>query len=299
MRKRFLMILAALLMVTFTLNHPKKQINHNNPMAGGSPIPMPLVNDPLAVSSNIKPREQRGIQYRKWLSKSVKVSSGSSGSGTIVYYDHKTGWAYVQSCGHLWKGDMSVEEGKRAKKTATIITWYHNNKKLNGTRKYNAEVLFHSNHGRPDISLLRFKPDWIPEFFPIAPMDYVIREGPAHSTGCDGGREVAHYSVKIIGNRNGSWKDLVTTNNSPRQGRSGGGLISNDGYFIGICWGTSDYDGSGNGYFTPLRDIHKVMTREGYEWMIGGFVFLAREIPIVDRNNPQRTYDKEYIAIPK
>ena len=297
MRKRFLMMLAALSMIALSLTHGINGVSINK---GDSTAPMPLVNDPLAVSDNIAPIEQRGIEYRKWLSKGVKISvSGSSGSGTIIYYDKISGWAYVQSCGHLWDGNMSAEEGLKKNKTAKVITWYHNKEKLDESRSYDAEVLFYSNHRNPDISLLRFKPDWNTEFFPVAPQDYVLEEGiGAHSIGCDGGKEVAHYNVKIVGERGGSWKDLVTTNNSPRPGRSGGGLISNDGYYIGICWGTSDYDGSGNVYFTPLSEIHKVMNREGYGWLLRVSASLAREIPIVDRNNQQGTYPREYIAVP-
>ena len=294
--RRFLMMLVAVSMISLSLIHGNKSVS----IDATTSAPMPLVSDPLAVSNNIVPIEQRGVEYRKWLSKGVKISvSGSSGSGTIIYYDKISGWAYVQSCGHLWSGNMSAEEGLGKNKTAKITTWYHNKKKLNDAKTYEAEVLFYSNHRNPDISLLRFKPDWNAEFFPIAPNDYVIAEGTrAHSIGCDNGREVAHYDVKIVGERSGSWKDLVTTNNSPRPGRSGGGLISDDGYYIGICWGTSDYDGSGNGYFTPLSEIHKIMYREGYGWLLRVSVSLAREIPIVDRNNHQGTYPREYIAVP-
>lgn len=293
------MVLAALLMIVLSLNHHKKETTCVP--AEETTVPMPLVNDPLAVASNITPIEQRGVEYKRWLSKGVKISAkGASGSGTIIYYDRKTRWAYVQSCGHLWSGDMSTKDGLRKNRTAKIITWYHNSKKLNGTREYDAEVLFYSNHDNPDISLLRFKPDWTPEFFPIAPLDYVIQKDTrAHSIGCDFGKEIAHYDVRIIGQRNGTWSDMVTTENSPRRGRSGGGLISNDGYYIGICWGTSDYDGTGNGYFTPLSEIHKIMEREEYGWLLRISASLAREIPIVDRNNPQGTYPKEYIAIPQ
>jgi len=297
MRKRFLMALAAFAIFALSLTNGINEVTQVNV---DSTAPMPLVTDPLAVSDSIAPIEQRGIEYRKWLSKGVKILvSGSSGSGTIIYYDRASGWAYIQSCGHLWDGSMSVEEGLIKNKTAKITTWYHNNKKLDSPKTYEAEVLFYSNHRKPDISLLRFKPDWAAEFFPIAPQDYVLENGArAHSIGCDNGEEVAHYDVKIVEERNGSWKDLVTTNNSPRPGRSGGGLISEDRYYVGICWGTSDYDGSGNGYFTPLSEIHRVMNREGYGWLLRVSTSLAREIPIVDRNNQQGTYPREYIAVP-
>lgn len=260
---------------------------------------MPLVDDDFftALAKGGAPREQRGIEYRKWLSPGVKISvSNASGSGTIIYYDYKTGWAWVQSCGHLWSGNMSASEGRRRSLRCKVITWYHNQKKLSGSKSYPAEVLYYNNRSGEDVSLLRFKPNWEPDFFPIAPEDYKFkRDMRLHSVGCDGGREIAHYDVRYIGMRS---NDIVTTENSPRPGRSGGGLTSNDGYFVGVCWGTSDYSGNGNGYFTSLRIIREFNEKNGLGWLNDVGHSLARKIPIIDRNNPQGEYPKDYIPLP-
>jgi len=126
---------------------------------------MPLVtDDPLAVDYNFTPQPHRGIEYRKYLAASVKISNNSNyGSGTIVYYDEKTGYAYVQSCGHLWQGtSMSAQEGEKIKLKTKIIVWYHNSKKLNKPQSYPAEVLYYYHIKGKDISLSRLKPDWKP-----------------------------------------------------------------------------------------------------------------------------------------
>jgi hypothetical protein len=117
--------------------------------------------------------------------------------------------------------------------------------------------------------------------------------------GCDSGSEVAHYGVRYVGFRDvgSGWKDLVTTENSPRPGRSGGGLMS-ENYYVGICWGTSRYDGNGNGYFTPLSTIRDYNKRNGFGWLNEVGLSLARLIPIVDRNNPQGEYSADYIPLP-
>jgi hypothetical protein len=259
---------------------------------------MPLVDDGLFahLADGSTPIEQRGIEYRKWLATGLKISvRNGSGSGTIIYYDHKTGWAWVQSCGHLWSGNMSAADGKNRNVTCTVTTWYHNMTKLDSPRSYTAEVLYYSNQRGKDISLLRFKPDWEPDFFPIAPADYKLEKNVRlHSVGCDGGREVAHYDVRYIGERT---YDIVTTENSPRPGRSGGGLMSNDGYFVGVCWGTSDYSGSGNGYFTSLKVIREFNEKNGFGWL-NDSGHLPRQIPIIDRNNPQGDYPRNYIPLP-
>lgn len=266
----------------------------------------PLDNMPLVKPKSIDedyhgaaPTEQRGEEFRKWLSASVKISvSGASGSGTIVYYDSASNTAYVATCGHLWRnGTMSAEEGKQRNLTCKIITWYHNEVKLPETKVYDAKVVFYSHVSGADTALVTFQPDWVPNYFPIAPKDYEYKRGVhAHSCGCDGGREVAHYDVEL---QSIQGNDLVTRLNSPRPGRSGGGLMD-DQYYIATCWGTSSYDGSGSGYFTPLSVIHTVFSRNGYDFLLrippGGSA--ARQLPIVDRNNPQSEYPKDYILLP-
>ena len=263
---------------------------------------MPLIeNDPFAaLAYGGLPEEQRSAEFRKWLSNGLKIKvSGASGSGTIVYFNPEDGWAYIQSCGHLWSGNMSADEGLRRSITCTVQTWYHNDLKLNRPRDYTAEVLYFSNSRGRDVSLMRFRPDWEPNYLPIAPEGFQYkRKMRLNSVGCDGGSEVARYDVEVVGLRDGDWPDLVTTRNSPRPGRSGGGL-SNEDYFIGVCWGTSSYDGSGNGYFTPLGTIREYNKMNGYEWLNQAGFNLARQIPIKDRNNPQGDYPQDYIPIPK
>ena len=258
---------------------------------------MPLIlDDPFkAMAEGGAPQEQRGVEYRKWLSAGLRINvKGAAGSGTIVYYDPKEGWAYVQSCGHLWNGNMSAKEGQKKRLTCQVTTWYHNMKKLTEPKNYPAQVLYYSNVSGEDCSLLRFKPDWVPYYFPIAP-DFEFKQGlRLHSVGCDGAREVAHYDVRVIGIQGA---DLVTTENSPRPGRSGGGLMS-DSYYVGICWGTSDYDGDGNGFFTPLDTLRRLNAREGFGWLNEVGFNLARKIPIIDRNNPQGQYPRDYIPLP-
>jgi hypothetical protein len=295
-------MMSVLIVMMFVAKQSNDQEKHIAYDLRTNPIDnMPLVDDCpyTAETHGGRPQEQRETKYNKWISNGIKVGVRSaSGSGTIVYYNPDDRWAYVHSCGHLWSGNMTAEEGRRKGRTAKITVWYHNRDKLPDTRTYNADVLYYSNSDGRDISLLRFKPDWEPNYLPIAPADWNYSKGERlHSVGCDGGREVAHYDVETVGLRQGDWPDLVTTRNSPRPGRSGGGL-SDESYFVGICWGTSDYSGDGNGYFTPIRTIREYNKRNGYGWLNEVGNSLARQIPIRDRNNPQGRYPKNYIPLP-
>lgn len=263
------------------------------------PVEMPIVqDDPFKdMAHGAAPQEQRDEKFRRWLSVSVKIQvSGASGSGTIVFFNPDDGWAYVQSCGHLWGGRMSAEEGKKKNLKCKVITWYHNDKKLEKPQEYQAEVLYYSNPAPNDCSLVRFKPDWPANYIPIAPADFEFKEGMRlHSCGSDGARESAHYDVRYIGMRGG---DLVTTENSPRPGRSGGGLMSDDNY-VGICWGTTDRSGNGNGFFTPLATLRKHNEQNGFSWLNDMGANWARQLPIIDRNGPQQQHPKNYIPLPQ
>ena len=242
------------------------------------------------------PVEQRGIEYRKYLSASLKISVNyGAGSGTIVFYDKPTNTAYVASCGHLWQpGSLSASKAKEKKITCKVITWYHNDTKLESPKIYDAELIFYSFVNGCDTSLISFHPDREPNYFPIAPKDYVYKEGGmVHSIGCDAAKEVAHYNVEILRLEG---LNLVTVRNSPRPGRSGGGLIDNNDYYIGTCWGTTDLDGSGQGFFTPLSVIHDFWSKNGYSWLLVGSD--ARRIKIIDGLNKKLISD-DLILVPK
>lgn len=294
-RVSFFIAWIATFLVTVGIAHSTPQFLGTHPLDN-----MPLVDAPGGIYNGLAPVEERGPEVRRWLAPSVKISvSGASGSGTIVYHDPEKNIAYVATCGHLWsRGRMSAEEGLRRNLTCKIITWYHNDKKLEGTREYPAKVIFYSHVNGSDTALVTFQPDWTPDYFPIAPVNYEYKAGQrVHSCGCDGGREVAHYDVEIVGLRS---DDLVTVRNSPRPGRSGGGLMDDDGYYIGTCWGTSSFDGGGQGYFTPLSAIHSYWRQNGYGFLLeiplGGSA--ARQLSIVDRSGTQREYPKDYVLLP-
>lgn len=268
------------------------------PESNVRPAPMPVPG--VRTSFNFAaPAEQRDARYRRWLAPSLRVNlSGSAGSGTIVYYDAGKNLAYVASCGHLWKGNMSAAEGRTMKLAGKVTAWYHNGQKLISPREYAADVIFYSNTRGFDTSLLTFTPDWVPYFFPIAPVEYPVSAGMRlHSCGCDGAREVAHYDVEVIGMNRG---DLTTKYNSPRPGRSGGGLMD-DKFYVGTCWGTERTDGSGIGFFTPLSAIHSYWGKQaGYEWLLrvkgGG---LGQEVPVNNRiGGPNIHFPRDYILMP-
>lgn len=258
------------------------------------PIPMPLHQGEMVFQSDevSTPEPNRDDSVKKWLIPSVRIRvPGAAGSGTICHYDRNKNTAYVISCAHLFK---------RGDTKATIEVFYKNDQKLASPQKFDAKVLsFKVGYFADDISFMSFTPDWIPKsWFPIAPIDRPIATGERYfSVGCDHAGEVACYFVKPQG-IDGSF--LATRENSPRPGRSGGGLIDKDGYYVGICVRTSDTSGNGTGYFVHLKTIHDYCHANGLDFLLkvhrpNG---LLRMIPIVDKIEPQGTYDQDYIPSP-
>lgn len=262
---------------------------------------MPILERDKFGNENPAPIPRRGPEFRKYLAPSVKIMvSGASGSGTIIHFDKIKNLAYVATCGHLWdQGVMNVEDGKKKNMKCKVIVWYHNDKKLDAPKSYEANVIFYSYVNGQDTGLITFNPDWEPNFFPLGPSDYKYTKGQyAHSVGCDAGTETAHYDIEMLG-VDGS--DLVTNKNSPRPGRSGGGLMDDDGTYIGTCWGTQYRDGTGKGYFTPLFIIHKFWSKQkGYEFLLkqkqsGGN---AKQIKIKDHTGSTEDFKPDYILLP-
>lgn len=260
---------------------------------------MPIVKTTLPAIHSSEPVAKRSEEYRFYLQASVRIhSNGSVGSGTICYYDSRKNIAYIISCGHLFNGNKLPNKGRPT--YVNIDVFYKNDKKLEKPQRFRAEVICHDR--KEDISFLKFKPDWdIKQYFAIAPVNYRINEGDIYeSTGCDGATETASYTVRIKeGMTEGT--NLVTVENSPRPGRSGGGLLSRDGLYIAIVWGTSALDGSGYGVYVPLRRIHAYARQfEEISWLldIGGVANVFNDIPMIDDENTPQNYPKGYIPRP-
>lgn len=253
----------------------------------------PILRDSFSPGECVL-KEQRDEKYVDLLRVSVKVSvSAGSGSGTICHFDERTGWAYVISCGHLWDGNRDYDPNTRS--DAKITVWYQNGSRLEKPMTYDAEALFWSNTRGYDSSLLRFRPDWSAEYAPIATSFSPHKGMPLNSMGCDGGQEVARYEVVFAEFHK---PDIRTTGNSPRPGRSGGGLIDDKGHLVGICWGTSDTSsGEGTGFFTPLESIRTVFERNGHGWLLE-IAWDASKIPIVDHDDPTVRHGVHFIPMP-
>lgn len=294
MFKKFLLLVLVLFSgCSKTQNFKKPQIPKD---------PVPIIELPYYKTSFSKPGwEERGPEFAHWNSTGVRIGTGQWwGSGTMSYYDRENNYMYVISCGHLFfQGRGNAEYYRKNPTKSTIEVFYHNDEKLENFESYDAEVLCHVWQSNIyDVSLLRFHPKWAnPWTKPVAPMTYAPLRGEYfHNVGCDGRSEVAHYLVKFSSlNIRMDVEELICVENAARGGRSGGGLFSENGRLIGI---TSRSDGISTSYYSSHKQIHKFLIEEGYGFVLQGVNDWARQIPIIDRNNPQNNYPKDYIPLP-
>lgn len=260
---RFKMILGALVMAigfTFMTGCGTSYVNKDCCLPASMPLYQSPDLPPGIVSATV-PEPHREEAVRKWLAPSMRIRNVGvgSGSGTICYYDSEKNIAYVISCSHLFRS--------ASEKQVTLEFFYKNEEKLPEVRKYTGDVVAAKINGYvDDISIIKFTPDWHPSYFPIGKVDYKYEPGKKlYSVGCDTASEVAAYHVKVIGLERSF---LATRENSPRPGRSGGGLLTEDGYYVGICVRTSDTSGAGIGYFVHLNAIHSFCKANGLDFLL-------------------------------
>lgn len=259
--------------------------------------PLPVKFEPIAKREN---------EYAYYLKSCVRIkqSDASSimnyGSGTICYFDPNANYAYVISCSHIFTGS------ERNLGNIELTVFYKNDIKLSSPETFTAEVVCQDK--TQDISILRFKPTWaITHYFPIAPINYQLNPNDSYeSIGCDNASDPAAYTVTIANIspelRSKYGNNIITINNSPRPGRSGGGIISPEGYYLGIVWGTTELDGSGYGFGVPLSRIHSFLSKQKeVSFLLGGYkpVPFLDSIPLIDRDGVLINAPRGFLPFPK
>ncbi len=241
---------------------------------------------PVQSGVPIAKREEKYISY---LEPSVRLRRESGGqryifgSGTVVFADDKYAW--IISCGHIFESkDDKIQ----------VEVFYKEGKKLERPKLYNSLVLCVDIQN--DISFVKIQPNYRMPCFSIAPVDYKINpKDKLESAGCDHAKEVATYTVVVYSVD----KNYITTYiNSPRPGRSGGGLIK-DEMFVGICTHTSNFEQNGQfipgyGWYVSLPRIHAFAKNNKLEFLLVDKPVLK----IFDRSGRLLKESKNYIPVP-
>ena len=168
------------------------------------------------------------------------------GTGTII--DTHGEEALVVTCGHIFrdsqgKGQIEVDlfvGGQARTLPGTLLS-------------YNLER---------DIGLVSFSPGTGVTVARVAPGGYLLRKGsPVFSIGCDRGANPSIRTSQITGVDKYLGPPNLVTSGQPVQGRSGGGLFSQDGLLIGICNAADPADDEG--IYASLPTIHWELDRVG------------------------------------
>jgi thiol-disulfide isomerase/thioredoxin len=116
-----------------------------------------------------------------------------------------------------------------------------------------------------DVGLVRIRPGRKLPYATVVPPDWSPKQGMAMTTvGCSEGHDATAWSTQITNPRfqgrvRGRTYEAIECRWAPKQGRSGGGLFTLEGYVAGVC----DFaEPSGDrGLYASPRSIHRLLDR--------------------------------------
>ncbi|MEO8494524.1 MAG: trypsin-like peptidase domain-containing protein [Planctomycetota bacterium] len=177
----------------------------------------------------------------------IEDASGHSvGTGTIV--DTHGQEALAITCGHIFR-----DSGGQGRVLVDLF--------LDGQLRTVEGTLISYDLTR-DIGLVSFVPGVAVSPARIAPAGHRFASGEAvFSVGCDSGREPSVRDSRITSIDRYLGPPNIEATGEPAQGRSGGGLFSQDGLLIGICNHGDPRDDEG--IYASLPTIHWELDRVG------------------------------------
>ena len=192
------------------------------------------------------------------------------GSGTIIHSSPNE--AIILTCAHIFKieGRQQQPHPSRFPQRITIDLF---DGKLTGQRPAQVHYANESFEGQAldynfnlDVGLIRIRPGRRLPYAKVVPPHWAPKTGmwDLVTVGCSEGHDATAWSTKVVNpamkglNGNGSYEAIVCTN-APKQGRSGGGLFTSDGYIAGVC----DFaEPTGNhGLYASPSSIYKILDR--------------------------------------
>jgi thiol-disulfide isomerase/thioredoxin len=212
--------------------------------------------DVVSAVARSEPGRAIGDRDLVWASVRLRIedSTGSScGTGTIV--DSRQGEALIVTCGHIFrdsqeKGHTAAEGTKR--RIAVDLFGPVPAENIPGHL-----ICFDENR---DVGLLSIRVPGAVTVVHVAPPGYrVSRDDRVINVGCNNGESptVRHAAVASLDRYQGPPNIEVT--GQPVPGRSGGGLFTQDGLLIGICFAADRDDNQG--LYAALASIHEELDR--------------------------------------
>lgn len=228
------------------------------------PKPSPQ-SEPASALKNPSPyatavRLRAGIPGRK---------EEAVGSGTVV--DSNGDSAVVLTCGHLFKSrsivpiEVELFDG--------VVGGPKRNQVTYRGESYPGELIGIDRDS--DVALVRIRPGKSLPCSPVVPASYIPSVGMSvRSYGCSKGDDATGWAITIV--RASDVKRLegggkyacIETNYAPIEGRSGGGLFTDDGYVLGVC-GYADPQ-SKTGLYAAPTSIRRLLSMNRLDHVFEG-----------------------------
>ena len=201
----------------------------------------------------------------------IKVHARGSigfGSGTIIYSSPKE--AIILTCAHIFKMEGSAQAPPSRFPLKISVDLFDG--KLTGLNPAMVHYANETFEGKAidydftrDVGLIRIRPGRKLAYSRVVPRHWTPKTRMGMITvGCSEGHDATAWDTTIV---NPGTRPLVGNNSydaiecmvAPKQGRSGGGLFTSDGYIAGVC----DFaEPQGNhGLYAAPRSIYQILDR--------------------------------------
>ncbi|MBN1909613.1 MAG: trypsin-like peptidase domain-containing protein [Pirellulales bacterium] len=248
---------------------PLQPISRHPEVSGIRPVSMTMPSGTTSANSSWTPRPASAPPTDEQLiAASVRLriadypSGSSCGSGTII--DARRGWALVLTCGHILRDSQILHDPRN----------YHDAQGgegievdlfgPGGPRRVAGELVA-CNLDR-DIGLLRIRTPQPVTVARVAPAGHWIDVGEVvASVGCNNGAAPTVVRTHIRSRDRFLPPPNLQTDGQPVEGRSGGGLFTQDGELIGVCNARDEQENQG--LFAALASIQEELDRAGLAYV--------------------------------
>jgi S1-C subfamily serine protease len=189
----------------------------------------------------------------------VNVSKRGEGSGVIV--GRKGPFVYILTAQHVVDGGERLEV---ATFSATSYPRPH--------RRYRTVSVVAKAGDLRDLALLRLTTnDPMPGSLSLCPARLVPdgKRLAALTVGCSGGEAPTCQVDEVVGKKlarreaGGKTAYFWEVAQAPAEGRSGGPLVDQRGYLLGVCSGTN----KGKAYFCHTDEVRAFLKQSGFDWL--------------------------------
>lgn len=206
----------------------------------------------------------------------IVVHTGSMmgfGSGTVIASNERE--TLILTCAHIFKIEGAPKQfhPKQFPHQVTVDLF---DGRLGGPRQQQVRTAQRNIRARvidydfqSDVGLISIAPGFALPASPVVPANW--KPTPAmtmFTAGCSGGRDATIWNTSVVNPEtrllvSGKPYEAIECEHEPIQGRSGGGLFTNDGYVAGVC--DMAVVGGKRGLYATPRSIHMLLARNNLE----------------------------------